>query len=181
MWTLFGVFSDISAPFKLRNVVIADGVSLIINGVMTYLLYHFYEFKNDALKKRLLAFAGVLVTWIIGIAFISLYFSDSTFRITANEATVFGLIAPTFTTFAFSPQLYTSIKTKNWKGISPMLFILFETNNFCWVVFWILSIVKYGSNPDLIGGLIWQVVSLLLYAYQLTMVIKYNYFKTQIA
>ncbi|UUD36320.1 PQ-loop domain-containing transporter [Mycoplasmopsis citelli] len=187
-WTIFGVLSDSKFPFKLRNVVIADGVSLFVNGIMTYLLYHFYDFNltkpsklpvvlQSSQARKLLAFTGVLLTWVIGIIFISLYFSNSTFRISSNAATIFAIIAPSLTTFAFAPQLYTSIKNKNWKGISPMMFIIFELNNFCWIVFWILSISKYGANLDLIGGLIWQIVSFILYGYQLSMVIRFNYFK----
>ncbi|VEU76366.1 PQ-loop domain-containing transporter [Mycoplasmopsis columboralis] len=196
MWTIFGVLSDSSQPFKLRNIVIADGISLILNGVMTYLLYHYYDFSSYKNKrtflsnsqnqemyiktsnhtgKKVWAFLGVLATWVIGIVFIVIYFTNSAFRISSNAATIFAIIAPALTTFSFAPQLYTSIKTKNWKGVSPMMFVLFELNNLCWIAFWVLSIVKYGGNLDLIGGLIWQTVSLILYAYQLTMTIKYNY------
>lgn len=170
LWCLFGVLTEQSNPWKLQNIVIADGISLLLNGVMTYLLYH-YKFKpnNDPkfLVKRLGAAAGVIVTWIVGIIFTILYYKIPTMRISAQANVVFSLVAPGFTTFSFAPQLYTSIKTKNWKGVSPMMFALFEVNNLAWITFWILSMVKYGSTPELIGGLIWQCISLALYGFQL--------------
>ncbi|WP_025755157.1 PQ-loop domain-containing transporter [Mycoplasmopsis cricetuli] len=169
MWTIFGVLSDKSIPYKLQNIVIADGLSLVLNGIMTYFLYHF-KFKRNIqnyLIKRLFAAAGVIATWTVGFAFIVIYFKNSSFRISSNTAAIFSVIAPALTTFAFAPQLYVSIKTNKWKGISPFMFILFEINNLAWIGFWLTSIFIHGINLDLIGGLIWQIISLLLYGYQL--------------
>ncbi|WP_235746470.1 PQ-loop domain-containing transporter [Mycoplasmopsis alligatoris] len=176
LWLVYGALSTIEVPHMLMNVIIADGFSILLNGVMTFLLYYF---KRDFERKKLIyVAAGVLATWIISAVLVVIWVWYPTIRISSNAALVFSLIAPTFTTFAFVPQLIQSIKTKNWRGVSHWMILLFVVNNIVWNIFWISNIVINSQAQkgitDLIGALIWQTVSLIIYTYQYGATLYYN-------
>ncbi|EFF41193.1 conserved hypothetical protein [Mycoplasmopsis alligatoris A21JP2] len=138
-----------------------------------------YYFKRDFERKKLIyVAAGVLATWIISAVLVVIWVWYPTIRISSNAALVFSLIAPTFTTFAFVPQLIQSIKTKNWRGVSHWMILLFVVNNIVWNIFWISNIVINSQAQkgitDLIGALIWQTVSLIIYTYQYGATLYYN-------
>ncbi|ADE19730.1 PQ-loop domain-containing transporter [Mycoplasma crocodyli] len=176
LWLVYGAFSTKENPYMLLNVIIADGISIFINGVMMYLLYHYKKEIN--LTKKLIAGGFIILTWLVSIALILIWSLSSTIRITSQQALVFSLIAPSLTTFAFVPQLIQSIKTKNWKGVSHWMIFLFTINNIVWIVFWVGNIIKVSNagNPiyDLIGALIWQSISLAIYSYQYVATLYYN-------
>ncbi|WP_406614083.1 PQ-loop domain-containing transporter [Mycoplasma corogypsi] len=187
------VFFAATSIQNLITVIVADGAGLFINGVMTGLLYHYK--KEFQFKKKLIAYVGILVTFILGIIFIALFIKDYPIRAeiaTATDAmvkdkltndlvftfkptitTVIGLIFPAFTTFAFLPQLITSFKLKDWRGVSIWMFVAFQVNNLIWIIWWVLLIVNIGSKAGLdviapfIVGLIWQITNLVLYAIQI--------------
>ncbi|WP_201798409.1 hypothetical protein [Mycoplasma anserisalpingitidis] len=51
------------------------------------------------------------------------------------------------------------------------MFVLYEVNNIFWIIFWTTSMGLNGILWDLVIGLAWQIVSLCIYAYQLTMTV----------
>lgn len=169
LWVFFGALSNTENPYILKNVVIADGVSCLLNGLMTYMLYRFK--KEFSKKVKLYAALGVLASWIITGTMVILYITLPNFRLTPLQNSIFGAIAPAFTTFSFLPQLITSIKTKQWRGITSWMFVLYEVNNIFWIIFWTTSMGLNGILWDLVIGLAWQIVSLCIYAYQLTMTV----------
>ncbi|MEE3928573.1 PQ-loop domain-containing transporter [Mycoplasmopsis ciconiae] len=173
IWLLWGVFSTSSSPFIQKNVVIADGIALILSGITMFLLYFYVPNKN---KNHVIgASLVVLATFIAAIGLIVYYFVYPSMRISVQQSLVFGFIAPAFTTFAFVPQLITSIKTKNWKGVSSWLYFLFVVNNIVWILFWILNLVQTkGTETHLYAGLVWQIISLSLFSYQWIATLYYN-------
>jgi MtN3 and saliva related transmembrane protein len=52
-----------------------------------------------------------------------------------NFATIIGLLAATCTTISFVPQVVQIIKTKNTKGISLGMYILFTFGIACWLIY----------------------------------------------
>jgi MtN3 and saliva related transmembrane protein len=52
-----------------------------------------------------------------------------------NFATIIGLLAATCTTISFVPQVVQILKTKNTKGISLGMYILFTFGIACWLVY----------------------------------------------
>lgn len=53
-------------------------------------------------------------------------------------ATIIGLFAATCTTISFIPQVIQIIKTKETKGISLIMYIIFTTGIACWLGYGIL-------------------------------------------
>lgn len=172
-WVIYGATN----PHNLYNVVVADGTSIFVNGVMTYLLYHYK--KEFTKKQKLMGAIGVAITWVVAIIFIILFVYDQKttgaklIQLPDKFSTIFGIIFPAFTTFAFAPQLIKSFKTKKWQGVSIWMFVIYEVNNIVWIIWWILGISKElyvnpGQQPwSLIAGLIWQFISLTIFGVQL--------------
>ncbi|AKA50165.1 hypothetical protein VO56_02880 [Mycoplasmopsis gallinacea] len=164
LWVMYGALH----PSNLWTVVLADGISLFVNGLMTILLYHYKtEFSK---KQKMYGYLGVIATFIIGIIFIVIYLAAKNVRIPDSGASIFSAIAPGLTTLAFTPQLWMSLKTNNWKGISIYMFLLYVINNIFWIVLWIVKIKidLFESKPivNLAISLTWQTISLTLFSIQ---------------
>jgi len=52
-----------------------------------------------------------------------------------NYITIFGLVAATFTTFAFLPQVIKSFRLKKTKHISLWMYIVQCSGNFLWFIY----------------------------------------------
>ncbi|WP_330463492.1 PQ-loop domain-containing transporter [Metamycoplasma gateae] len=100
-----------------------------------------------------------------------------------TKSLIIGLITPACTTLAFTPQLIKGFKTKNFKGLSPWMPFLFIINNTWWILFFSLSIVRakqIGTESELatlnalIGALIWQIVSTIVYTAQFSLILSYE-------
>ncbi|MFC1786812.1 SemiSWEET transporter [Halobacteriota archaeon] len=52
--------------------------------------------------------------------------------------TIIGLVAATFTTISFVPQVIRTIKTKHTKDLSLAMYSIFTTGIFLWLVYGIL-------------------------------------------
>ncbi|TNK82556.1 hypothetical protein C4M98_00380 [Mycoplasmopsis pullorum] len=181
LWTCYGAVTKSRTndgqvdyhPFL--NVIIADGISLFINGLMMFLLY--YYLPNVSRKTIIKASVAIVATLIINVFLVWMWIFTK-WRISENASSIFALIAPAFTTFSFVPQLITSIKSKNWKGVSLYMFLLYTLNNIAWIIFWILNIYVAanagGSLIHWIIALLWQITSLVIYSYQLWATIYYN-------
>lgn len=55
-----------------------------------------------------------------------------------NFTTLIGLFAATCTTISFIPQVVQIIKTKNTKGISLLMYIVFTVGIACWLLYGVL-------------------------------------------
>jgi len=55
-----------------------------------------------------------------------------------NFTTLIGLFAATCTTISFIPQVVQILKTKDTKGISLLMYIVFTLGIACWLVYGIL-------------------------------------------
>ncbi|QGZ97397.1 hypothetical protein GE118_01135 [Mycoplasma sp. NEAQ87857] len=172
---LFWVLYAATFRGNLINVIIADGIGVFVNGIMTYLLYYYKDDFNKSTKNKALIL--VIFTWVMNIALIAIYIinqtKDNTLTVSPQFSLVVSLIGPSFTTLAFTPQLIKSFKTKQWQGVSYWMFVLYVVNNIVWIIWWILKIYDdktYGAGDQfvgLIGGLIWQIISLLIFSVQL--------------
>ncbi|MHA3796027.1 PQ-loop domain-containing transporter [Mycoplasma sp. VS31B] len=172
LWVIWGATNKIN----MLNVIVADGISLFVNGYMTILLYkHKKEFSAT---KKMWGYIGVLATYIIGTVFIAFYIVDynkadgtTYFKVSKEASTAMGFIFPAATTLAFTPQLIHSFKTNEWQGVTYWMYVLYVINNIVWIIWWGLGLSKeaYGDKNygSLIAGLCWQIVSLTLFSIQL--------------
>ncbi|WBP84043.1 PQ-loop domain-containing transporter [Mycoplasmopsis edwardii] len=174
---LWVIWSSLSLN-KFHNVIAANGITLVLESLMLFLMYEFKkEFKR---KTKTMGQIAVVVVLFIGLGFILghiyLYVSGNIQKIhwSQNAETTMGFIFPAFTTLAFIPQFIQSIKTKQWGGISLGMFAIYIINNSVWIIWWILQIVYFGAIPAFIGGLIWQLVSLSVFTAQMIFTIKYK-------
>ncbi|SJZ58087.1 PQ-loop domain-containing transporter [Mycoplasmopsis verecunda] len=175
LWVIWGATNKLN--HGMLNVMVADGIALYVNGVMTGLLYlHKKEFSK---QKKLYGYLGVLATWIIGTLFIVFYGVDYNsgpeavlFKVPDTLSTIMGFLFPAATTLAFTPQLIRSFKTKQWQGVTYWMYVLYVINNIVWIIWWILGLVQQSYQPEpnygsIIAGLIWQIISLALFSIQL--------------
>ncbi|MCL2334526.1 MAG: SemiSWEET transporter [Endomicrobia bacterium] len=79
---------------------------------------------------------------------------------------ILGLIAGTFTTIAFVPQVYKTWKTKSAKDVSMHMFILFGAG----VVLWII----YGLYNKILSVALTNIAILILASIQIFLKIKYD-------
>ncbi|MHA3825565.1 PQ-loop domain-containing transporter [Mycoplasma sp. BRA285] len=187
LWVIWGATNTLN--HDMLNVMVADGISLFVNGYMTILLYkHKKEFSAT---KKMWGYIGVLATYIIGAVFIAFYIADYNntgdefdasgnivkhatylFKVHKDLSTAMGFLFPAATTLAFTPQLIHSFKTNEWQGVTYWMYVLYVINNIIWIVYWCLGlkIQTYKPEPNygsLIAGLCWQIVSLTLFSIQL--------------
>ncbi|MHA0272433.1 PQ-loop domain-containing transporter [Mycoplasma sp. 48589B] len=186
LWVIWGATNKLN--HNMLNVIVADGISLFVNGYMTILLYkHKKEFSAT---KKMWGYIGVLATYIIGAVFIAFYIADYNrgevldasgkivkdatylFKVPDTASTVMGFLFPAATTLAFTPQLIHSFKTNEWQGVTYWMYVLYVINNIVWIIWWCLGmgLQSYEKTPNygsLIAGLCWQIVSLTLFSIQL--------------
>ncbi|QNM93662.1 hypothetical protein H9M94_00070 [Mycoplasma sp. Pen4] len=175
LWVVWGATNQLNQV--MLNVMVADGVSLFVNGVMTILLYkHKAEFSAE---RKMRGYIGVGITWVIGAVLIGFYIADwnhdaNSFllKVPATASTVMGFVFPALTTLAFTPQLVQSFKTNQWQSVTYWMYVLYVVNNIVWIIWWCLGIAQQNAqtNPDtgsLFAGLTWQIISLILFSVQL--------------
>jgi MtN3 and saliva related transmembrane protein len=71
----------------------------------------------------------------------------------ANFIDIIGMIAASFTTFSFLPQAIKTLKTKETKGISLIMYAIFTCGVFFWLIYGILlqnSIIIFANTITLI-------------------------------
>ncbi|WP_211333934.1 PQ-loop domain-containing transporter [Metamycoplasma neophronis] len=193
-WLIFGVFNSNESGWY---VFIANFVCLTIYSfTMFYLYYYYKDRKKGQLRNAVigiiigdfiaLALFGVFVVTVYQKINFGLFYPIEnglipTFNKSASLAV--GLITPTFTTLAFMPQLIISFKTKNFKGLTPWMPMLFLINNSWWILFFVLNIVNAKNSidpnalagmPSFIGGLVWQVISTIVYSLQFGFILAYE-------
>ena len=77
--------------------------------------------------------------------------------------TVLGLVAATFTTIAFIPQVIKTARTKSTKDISKAMFTLMSSASFLWLIYGFLI----GSLPVIIANLFLLILSTIILTYKL--------------
>ncbi len=77
--------------------------------------------------------------------------------------TVLGLVAATFTTIAFIPQVITTARTKSTKDISKGMFTLMSSASFLWLIYGFLI----SSLPVIIANLALLILSTIILSYKL--------------
>ncbi|MBN4084108.1 PQ-loop domain-containing transporter [Mycoplasma sp. CSL10166] len=170
MWTFWSSFGS----EKLFATLIANSVCLFLYTVMIGLLYYFK--KEFSLFRKKIAYLGLLIFLLVWTSFIIIR-NVSDFRWTADVQTAMALIFPSLTTFAFLPQLVFSWRHKHWKGISIWMYVIYELNNLVWIIWWILLIISSVGGAEVgpfIGGLIWQLISFILFGTQFIFTFKYR-------
>ncbi|MGX9358914.1 SemiSWEET family transporter [Mycoplasma sp. 2575] len=191
IWLIYGVFTGDENGWYI---FLANLICSFIYAFTMYFLYHY----NKAITKKQKKFATAAIVLVelfatsIFAVFIVLVFQKINtgyfYPIVGNRIAVFdkvtsliiGLITPAGTTLAFMPQLIKGLKTRNFKSISPWMLFIFILNNLWWIIFFILSIVDKNIKGEeaalngLIGALVWQIVSLIVYTVQFSFVISYE-------
>lgn len=80
--------------------------------------------------------------------------------------TLIGLVAATSTTFAFVPQVWTILKTRNTQGISLSMYSVFTSGVFLWLMYGLMV----GDAPIVIANAITFSLALTV----LTLTIRYQ-------
>ncbi|VEU63380.1 PQ-loop domain-containing transporter [Mycoplasmopsis bovirhinis] len=170
LWIVWSALS----PNKLHNIIIPNTITMVIQTITLGLMYLYKSEFNQ--KTKLKAWIALGIYLIIGIIFIALHigiYAGGIWKqliIPASLEAIMGFVFPAFTTLAFLPQFIQSLRTHNWGGLSYGMFVIYITNNFVWIIWWILQIVAASSLNapvgSFVGGLIWQVISISLFSTQ---------------
>ena len=83
-----------------------------------------------------------------------------------NATNIIGFSAAISTTIAFVPQVIKTIKTKSVKDISLIMYIIFTTGIFLWLVYGILI----NSKPVILANIVTFILALIV----LMLKIKYK-------
>jgi len=75
-----------------------------------------------------------------------------------------GYLAAILTTGAFIPQAIQTIKTKDTKGISLLMYLLFLSGIILWFIYGLLL----GSNPLIAANIVTGILSAVILYYKLT-------------
>ncbi|MBN4089541.1 PQ-loop domain-containing transporter [Mycoplasma enhydrae] len=193
IWIIYGVFTPNEDGWY---VFLANLFCSIIYSFTMFFLYHYNKELNK--KQKTWAYVSIALTELFVISLTVVFFilvdqklKTGTFYnkdglisfFDQTTSLVIGLITPSFTTLAFMPQLIKGLKTKQFKGLSPWMPFLFIINNTLWIIFFSLSIqrARILSSPEslstlngLIGALIWQVLSSIVYTLQFSFIISYE-------
>ena len=76
---------------------------------------------------------------------------------------IIGYLAAILTTVSFVPQAIQTIKTKNTKGISLNMYLMFSIGVLCWLVYGLVN----NDIPMIIANSITFVFSLIILAYKI--------------
>jgi MtN3 and saliva related transmembrane protein len=79
-----------------------------------------------------------------------------------------GFIAATLTTIAFIPQAIKTIRTKETKGISLPMYLIFWIGVLCWLYYGIVL----GQTPIIIGNIITAIFAGIVLYFKLTNILK---------
>ena len=192
LWVAYGVF----AGPRYWQVFIANFVCIAIYSATMFYLYYYREDKNKKLMLQVIL--GIvfvlLLTLLLAIIFtiniVDWFKSGRPEKghnypipiLSESYRSVIAAIAPSLTTLAFLPQLIISLKKKDFKGLTPWMPFLFMINNGLWIIYFILIPVHktalIGAQQawlEVMPALIWQIVSLTIYAIQFGMI--YSYYK----
>lgn len=168
-WVFFAAFAP---GVNYLSTLISETITIFINGILMYFLYYY----KKGLKKShfWIANANILLTWILSVAFIIIYFEWKDLRFNGTVTFILSLIGPAGAVLPFTPQLIKSFKTKKWQGVSYWLFVLYTINNIAWIVFFsvgtkiqIITSPQTNDYWNWVGGLIWQIIGFILFGFQL--------------
>lgn len=174
-WVIFGGFS----PSKLVPAVYANALcSLIYIGD----LFALYRYATSDFRRKMqwvvLPIASVISIGSIVAGFIGVYLNGG-ISFDQNTIGVLSTIVPMITTFAFAPQVLKSFETKNFKGMSIGLVLVFIIANIAWIMYWIFGIANQGVQSFMLNALVWQVIQIAIYVAQFCMQMKYERIEKQ--
>ena len=191
-WVIYGVF----AGPRYWQVFIANLVCILIYSATIYYLYYYREDKNKLMMTK--AGLGIAITMLVSLLLTIIFTINiiDYFKLgkpenkydypipilQENYRAIMAVIAPSLTTLAFLPQLIVSLKNKNFKGLTPWMPFLFMINNTLWIIYFILMPIYKTSSIgaskawiEVTPALVWQMLSLTIYAIQFIMI--YSYYK----
>lgn len=80
-----------------------------------------------------------------------------------NFVTILGFLAAIGTTSSFIPQVIHIIKTKNTKGISLSMYIIFTTGIFCWLLYGCFL----GATPIILANAVTFILALIILIFKI--------------
>ncbi|WP_406615035.1 PQ-loop domain-containing transporter [Mycoplasmopsis hyopharyngis] len=168
-WVIFGGFTE----SKLIPAVYANALCSLL-----YIanLFALYRYSNTQWRKKgqwvVLGIAMTISFASIISGFIGVYWNGKGLAFDANTSGVLSTIVPMVTTFAFAPQILKSFETKNFKGMSIWLTLVFIIANTAWILYWIFGIANQGVKSFMLNALVWQVIQIAIYGAQFWMQIS---------
>ncbi|UUD35026.1 PQ-loop domain-containing transporter [Mycoplasmopsis caviae] len=174
-WIIFGSFTGKDA--KMAAVVYANIFCAYVYCVLLFFMYKYDEkIIRNKRKWIVLSITLSLTTICLVVGLIGLYFKKkdgSTLNFDDNTTAILSQIVPVMTTFAFLPQILKTFEKRDIEGLSIGLILMFVLTNIFWIVYWFSLIIAEGRlTPALTSTLLWQVLSLLIYTSQLSMMIN---------
>ncbi|AYK04500.1 hypothetical protein D9D13_00775 [Metamycoplasma hominis] len=192
-WLVLGVFTSSENSWYL---FLSNFACVTITSFTVFYLYWYYE---KLTKKMLIrAIVGISINQVISLIFLCLFFvtvyqklkfgkfyPDNSIIpvLPGNAQLAFGLICPAFTSAAFFPGLIVSLIKKEEISLSPWMALVYMLNNTFWILYFSLNIVysKFGvdqaalnSMPGFIGGLVWQLLALGMFAFQFGVTLHFD-------
>ncbi|BAP39701.1 SemiSWEET family transporter [Metamycoplasma canadense] len=188
VWIIYGVFTPNEDGWYI---FLANLFCSFIYAFTMFFLYYYN--KNINKKQKMWATIAIVISEFLVIAFLVVFlllvdqkiktgkfYPENTNKIRTFDSTtslIIGLITPICTTLAFMPQLIKGLKSKNFKGLTPWMPFIFLINNSWWIIFFSLSIANTSSKGalnGLIGALVWQIISSIVYTIQFSFIINYE-------
>ncbi|WP_406618159.1 PQ-loop domain-containing transporter [Mycoplasmopsis lipophila] len=166
-WVIFGGFS----ADKLVPAVFANAICSLIYIADLYTLYKYAS--GEKRKKMQWVVLGIASSISISSIIAGMIGTFMKVNFDANTTSVLSTIVPMLTTFAFAPQILKSFETKNFKGMSLGLVVVFLIANVCWILYWIFGLANLGIQGYILNALVWQVLQVTIYVVQFMMHIKY--------
>nr|WP_235732241.1 PQ-loop domain-containing transporter [Mycoplasmopsis primatum] len=169
-WIFLGSFDPTQKVFIL---VIAN----IISGfIYIFTLWLTYRYSSDIRRQRsqwmVLSLSSILYLAMTAIASCALALG---WKISNLLQSVIAQIIPIITTFAFLPQILKSFETKDYSGMSIGMVYVFTLSNIFWCIYWLSFIVNAGAQSQYLSAIIWQAISLGIYATQLILMLIQRY------
>ncbi|AWX42768.1 PQ loop repeat [Metamycoplasma cloacale] len=179
VWIIFGTFQSGNIGDK-PYIFIANFICIFFYSMTMYFVYYYHKKVQLATKRKVLI--PIILVILASIAFLLIFIfrvykvfkigvdangSDIYFdpNFGENGTLIFGFIAPSFTTFAFLPQIIQNFKNKDFSGITPYMPLLYIINNTFWILNFSLLIAMIGDKAA-IGGLAWQIISTIIFGTQ---------------
>lgn len=167
-WSIFGSFDPVQ---KNLIIVIANILSCCVYSCTLYLLYRYSP--DEKRKKNQWIVLAICLLFLTIVIIIDSFALTKNWKFHEQVQIVFGQVVPIITSFAFLPQLLKSIEAKDFSGMSIWMIIIFVAVNIFWCCHWISFIINVGElKSQYTSAIIWQIISLALYAMLLGYTIK---------
>ncbi|MGZ9413721.1 PQ-loop domain-containing transporter [Mycoplasma sp. 1012] len=165
--TLWSIYASL-LEFKKIQLVVANLLSLVL---LTITINLFLKYRESKFYKPFIFLSTIYNIGVICFASIAYH---NGWKLNSIADAIFGIAAASGTSFAFAPQTFMIIKTRNVKDLSLITLILGFLINFSWEIYWFIIGFSTGliTKVDIIYILIVQAIAMIIYTIQIVLLLK---------